>query len=77
MTALIERLPDSAHQKVRELALRGQISVNHFIASAASEKMASMMTLGYLQREAAQGRRQHFDRFLKAVLDVPDTFDKS
>jgi predicted transcriptional regulator len=76
MTALTVRLPDSVHQKIRELALRDHISVNQFIASAASEKMASMMTLDYLQREATLGKRADFDRFLKAVPNVPDAFDK-
>jgi len=76
MSALTVRLPDSVHQKIRELALRDHISVNQFIASATAEKMASMMTLDYLQSEAAQGRRTDFDRFLKAVPDVPDSFEQ-
>lgn len=75
MSALTIRLPDSVHQKIRELALRDHVSVNQFIASAAAEKMASMMTLDYLQREAAQGQRADFERFLQAVPDVPDAFD--
>ena len=45
MSALTVRLPNSVHQKVRELAERDEISVNQFIASAVSEKMASVMTL--------------------------------
>ncbi len=76
MSALTVRLPDSVHQKIRELALRDHISVNQFIASATAEKMASMMTLDYLQSEAAQGRRTDFDRFLNAVPDVPDSYEQ-
>ena len=49
MTALTVRLPNSVHQKVKELAERDEISVNQFIASAVSEKMASVMTLDYLK----------------------------
>lgn len=45
------------HEKVRELALRDEISVNQFIAAAVSEKMASVMTLDYLKLEAAKGSR--------------------
>jgi hypothetical protein len=41
MTALAIRLPTSVHQKIRELAARDDVSVNQFIASAVSEKMAS------------------------------------
>ena len=75
MSAITIRLPDSVHNKIRELAKRDHVSVNQFIASAAAEKMASVLTLAHLQREAAQGRRQDFDRFLQAVPDVPDTQD--
>lgn len=71
MTALTVRLPNSVHQKVRELAERDDISVNQFIAAAVSEKMASVMTLDYLKAEAAKGNRQNFDRFLAMVPDVP------
>jgi hypothetical protein len=55
------------HQKVKELALRDEISVNQFIAAAMSEKMASVMTLDYLKQEAAKGRRSDFDQFMKLV----------
>ena len=57
MTALTVRLPNSVHQKVRELAERDEISVNQFIAAAVSEKMASVMTLDYLKSEAGKGSR--------------------
>lgn len=75
MTALTIRLPNSLHAKIRELAARDEISVNQFIASAAGEKLASILTVDYLREEAAKGRREDFDRFLKAVPDVPDADD--
>ena len=71
MTALTVRLPNSVHQKVRELAERDEISVNQFIAAAVSEKMASVMTLDYLKLEAAKGSRCDFDRFMSLVPNVP------
>ena len=71
MTALTIRLPNSVHQKIKELAERDQISVNQFIASAAAEKMASVLTLDYLKSEAASADRRAFDRFLGLVPDVP------
>jgi predicted transcriptional regulator len=67
MTALTVRLPNSVHQKVKELAERDEISVNQFIAAAVSEKMASVMTLDYLKLEAAKGSRSDFDRFMNLV----------
>jgi len=72
MTALTIRLPNSLHAKIRELAAREDISVNQFIASAAGEKLASILTVDYLREEALKGRREDFDRFLRAVPDVPD-----
>lgn len=71
MTTLTVRLPNSVHQKVKELALRDEISVNQFIAAAVSEKMASIMTLDYLKLEAAKGSRSDFERFMSLVPNVP------
>lgn len=71
MSALTIRLPNSVHQKIKELAARDEISVNQFIASAAAEKMASVMTLDYLKAEAAKGKRSDFKKFLKMVPDAP------
>jgi predicted transcriptional regulator len=71
MTALTVRLPNSVHQKVRELAERDEISVNQFIAAAVSEKMASVMTLDYLMLEAKEGNRSNFDSYLKLVPNAP------
>ena len=71
MTALTIRLPDSGHRKIKELAAHDGVSVNQFIASAASEKMASVMTLDYLRSEAAQGRREDFLAVLGNVPVAP------
>jgi predicted transcriptional regulator len=71
MTALTIRLPNSVHQKIKELAARDDVSVNQFIVSAASEKMASVLTLDFLKAEAAKGQRSDFDRYLSMVPDVP------
>ena len=76
MTALTIRLPKSTHAKIRELAARDGVSVNQFIASAAGEKLAAVLTLDYLRSEAAHGKRSDFEGFMRAVPDVPDTLDK-
>jgi predicted transcriptional regulator len=70
MTALTIRLPNSVHQKIKELAARDDISVNQFIASAAAEKMASVMTLDYLRAEASRGKRADFEHYMSKVPDV-------
>ncbi len=69
MTALTIRLPDSVHLCTKQLAARDGVSVNQFIASAAAEKVASVMTLDYLRAEAAQARR---DDFLAVLGSAPD-----
>ena len=70
MTALTIRLPNSVHESIKALARKDGISVNQFIASAAAEKMASFQTLEYLRQEAALGKREYFDAYLKAVPNV-------
>lgn len=75
MTALTIRLPNSVHQKVKELAARDDISLNQFVASAVAEKMASLLTIDYLREEAAKGQRADFDAFLAAVPDNPPAED--
>ena len=71
MTALTVRLPNSVHQKIKELAVRDDISVNQFIASAAAEKMASVLTLDFLKSEAAKGNRADFEHYLSREPHVP------
>ncbi|MDD2808633.1 YlcI/YnfO family protein [Rhodoferax sp.] len=71
MTALTIRLPNSVHQKIKELAARDDVSVNQFIASAASEKMASVLTLDFLKAEAAKGKRSDFEHYLNLVPNAP------
>ena len=71
MSALTIRLPDSVHQKIKELAEREDISVNQFIASAAAEKLASIMALDYLGQEAGKGERGDFTRYLSLAPDAP------
>ncbi|KAB2646062.1 MAG: toxin-antitoxin system HicB family antitoxin [Verrucomicrobia bacterium] len=67
MNALTIQLPESLHRTIQALAEKEGWSVDQFLASAAAEKMAALMTLDYLRREAAQGRREDFDRFFAAV----------
>ncbi len=62
---------NSVHESIKALARKDGISVNQFIASAASEKMASFQTLDYLRREAALGKRENFEQFLSLVPDFP------
>lgn len=69
MSTLSLRIPDSLHQRIRELAEREGISINQFISTAAAEKMAALMTVDYLEKRAAKGDQA---RYLKALSRVPD-----
>jgi len=70
MSTLTVEIPDSLKQSIEELAAKEGYSVSQFLASAAGEKLAVMMTIDYLKREVASGRREDFDHYLKAVPDI-------
>lgn len=67
MSELTVHLPDSLYRDLRALAEREGYTVDQFLASAAAEKVAALRTLDFLRSEAAAGRREDFERFLKAV----------
>ena len=69
MSSLSLRLPQSLHDKIRELAQREGISINQFIASAAAEKMSAILTEEYL---VARGARASRERYLAALSKAPD-----
>jgi hypothetical protein len=69
MSALSVRLPESLHQRVREMAVREGISINQLIATALAEKMSALLTADYLEGRARRGSRT---RFLAALAQVPD-----
>jgi predicted nucleotidyltransferase len=48
MGTLSLRLPDSLHERVRRLAKRDGVSVNHFIAMATAEKSAALVAHEYV-----------------------------
>ena len=70
MSALSIRLPDSTHQRVKAWAQKDNVSINQFIATAVSEKLAALSTLDYLQERAEQGSREKFLTVLGRVPDV-------
>lgn len=75
MSTLTIELPDSLKQSIEDLAAKEGYSVSQFLASAAGEKLTVMMTMDYLRREAASGRREDFEHYLKAVSDVVPSED--
>ena len=70
MSTLTVELPDSLKKSIETLAAAEGYSVSQFLASAAGEKLAVVMTTDYLRREASAGRREDFERYLAAVPNV-------
>ena len=65
MSAISLRLPNSLHKRLREVALRDEISINQFIATAVAEKLSALLTAEYLGQRARRGRRAKYLRVLK------------
>ena len=68
MSALSLRLPNSLHERARELARREGVSINQLVSSALAEKMSALLTEEYLEARARSGSRP---RFLAALAQVP------
>jgi hypothetical protein len=69
MSALSLRLPNSLHDRARELAEREGISINQLVSTALAEKMAALMTEEFLEVRARRGSRT---KLLRALAKVPD-----
>ena len=69
MSALSLRLPNSLHERVRELARREGVSINQLVSAALAEKMSALLTEEYLETRARRGSRA---RYLAALPHVPD-----
>ncbi|HSZ57639.1 MAG TPA: ribbon-helix-helix protein, CopG family [Tepidisphaeraceae bacterium] len=70
MSTLTIQLPESLKKRIEALAAREGYSVSQFLASAAGEKLAVVLTMEYLRREAGAGRREDFEKYLAAVPDA-------
>lgn len=73
MSTLTIQIPDSLKKSIEALAASEGFTVSQFLASAAGEKLAVMMTMDYLRREAASGRREDFEHYLNAVPNAEPT----
>lgn len=71
MSTLSLRLPNSLHEQIRQMSKREGISINQFIASAAAEKMAALLTQEYIEERARKASREKFEAVLSKVPDVP------
>ena len=70
MSTLTIQLPESLQKSIEALAAKEGYSVSQFLASAAGEKLAVVLTMDYLRREADAGRREDFEKYLAAAPNV-------
>ena len=75
MSTLTVKLPESLAKNIEALAAKEGYTVSQFLASAAGEKLAVVMTMDYLRGEANAGRREDFERYLAAVPNVAPADD--
>jgi predicted transcriptional regulator len=71
MSTLTVQLPESLKKRIEALAAKEGYTISQFLASAAGEKLAVVLTMDYLRREADAGRRADFEKYLSAVPNVP------
>lgn len=77
MSTLSVRLPDSMHNKIKELAKKEGVSMNQLINSAVSEKLSALMTVEYLKERGEIGSREKFEKVLSKIPDnEPEEKDK-
>ena len=67
MSTISLRLPESLHDKARELAKQENVSINQLVATALAEKLSALMTEEYLQARAKRGSRRKFEAVLRKV----------
>jgi uncharacterized protein (DUF1778 family) len=77
MSTLSLRIPNSLHEKIRQLAKQEGISINQFLASAAAEKMSALLTEEYIEARAKKASLKKFRNVLKKVPDSePEEYDR-
>ena len=70
MSALSIRLPDSLHNRAKELAKKEHVSINQLLTSALIEKLSALDTEEYLTERAKRGKQSKFINALKKTPSV-------
>jgi hypothetical protein len=77
MSAISLRLPESLHEKAREVARQESVSVNQLITLALAEKLSALLAEDYLVMRARQGDRAKFEAAMAKAPDVePEEGDR-
>ena len=70
MSTISLRLPNSLHDRVRQLSKKDQVSINQFVSTAVAEKISALEAEKYLAQRAQRGSRKKYDAALAQVPDV-------
>ena len=77
MSAISLRLPESLHEKAREVARQESVSVNQLITLALAEKLSALLAEDYLVMRVRRGDRAKFEAAMVKVPDVePEEADR-
>jgi muramoyltetrapeptide carboxypeptidase LdcA involved in peptidoglycan recycling len=71
MSQVALRLPDSLHERARQLAQQDKTSLNQFIALAVAEKVSALEVGRFFQSRAERGDLNKLEAILAKVPDVP------
>ena len=69
MSTLTLNLPESLHNKAKELAQAEHVPLDQFVTLALAEKIAVLTTVDYLEQQGRLGSREAYDRVLAKVAD--------
>ena len=76
MSTVSLRLPNSIHNRVKELAKLDGVSINQFISVALTEKVSVLNAADYLKERADRGSLEKFRSVLDKVSNrEPEEFD--
>jgi len=70
MGTLSIRIPDSLHDKLKNLSKKEKISLNQLISSAVTEKISALETEEYLKERAKNGS---LDKYMKVLDKVKES----
>ena len=77
MSAITINIPESLHDKLKEIAEKDKSTPEHFAVLAIAEKLSSVMTVAYLEERANRAKLERFEPLLSKVPDVePEDYDK-
>ncbi len=70
MSSLNISVPDSVYQSIQEIIQDSETSVEEFISTAITEKIAILKSQSYLKERGNRGSRVKYEAILKKVPDL-------